>query len=203
MKKFLPILLAFTFVFGLAGQHSLAEGTNQYVVQRGDTMWKIAVKYKIGLSEIIRANWQIKNPALIYPNQKLTIPNIDNLKSFENQVITLTNQERAKNGLPALQSDWQLSRVARYKSDDMKNKGYFSHTSPTYGSPFDMMKSFGVSYKTAGENIAKGQSSPSQVVQSWMNSQGHRENILSRNFTHIGVGYAENGNVWTQMFIGK
>lgn len=85
----------------------------------------------------------------------------------------------------------------------MQQQNYFSHTSPTYGSPFDMMRDFGITYRSAGENIAKGQTSPEEVVQAWMNSQGHRENILNANFTHIGVGYEQNGNHWTQMFITK
>ena len=85
----------------------------------------------------------------------------------------------------------------------MKNKNYFDHNSPTYGSPFDMMKSFGISYTSAGENIAMGQTTPEQVVQAWMDSQGHRENIMNPSFTQIGVGYVASGNYWTQMFIGK
>lgn len=125
------------------------------------------------------------------------------LSAFEQQVVDLTNQERAKQGLPALKVDEQLSKVARAKSVDMQTKGYFSHTSPTYGSPFDMMKQFGISFRGAGENIAMGQRSSQEVVNSWMNSSGHRANILNSSFTHIGVGYAENGNYWTQMFITK
>jgi uncharacterized YkwD family protein len=125
------------------------------------------------------------------------------LSQFERQVVELTNQERAKNGLPALKIDTELSKVAREKSNDMKAKNYFSHTSPTYGSPFDMMKQFGIDYRAAGENIAMGQRTPEEVVKAWMNSEGHRKNILSSNFTHIGVGHNANGNYWTQMFIGK
>ena len=79
---------------------------------------------------------------------------------------------------------------------------YFSHTSPTYGSPFQMMKAFGLSYRTAGENIAYGQRTPQEVVNAWMNSSGHRANILNSSYTQIGVGYVANGNYWTQMFIG-
>ncbi|MEH7378901.1 CAP domain-containing protein [Bacillus sp. JJ1533] len=124
------------------------------------------------------------------------------LSQFEQEVVTLTNKERAKYGLQPLKIDLKLSEVARTKSSDMKKNGYFSHTSPTYGSPFDMMKQFGVQYRAAGENIAKGQPSPQEVVNAWMNSDGHRKNILSSNFTHIGVGHVE-GNYWTQMFIGK
>ena len=125
------------------------------------------------------------------------------VSAFEKEVVELTNAERAKQGLPALTLDTELSTVARAKSEDMSKNNYFDHTSPTYGSPFDMMKQFGVSYKAAGENIAKGQTTPEQVVKAWMNSEGHRANILSSNFTHIGVGYVADGNYWTQQFIGK
>ncbi|MEI4768229.1 CAP domain-containing protein [Psychrobacillus sp. FJAT-51614] len=119
------------------------------------------------------------------------------------QVVDLTNQERAKQGLKALQIDTKLTQSAQAKSQDMKDKNYFSHTSPTYGSPFDQMKSFGVTYKAAGENIAMGQRSAKEVVDGWMNSQGHRENILNPSYTHIGVGLSDSGFYWTQQFIGK
>jgi uncharacterized YkwD family protein len=125
------------------------------------------------------------------------------ISQFAQQVIDLTNKERANNGLPALKADAELSSVAEKKSQDMEQNDYFSHTSPTYGSPFDMMRDFGVDYSTAGENIAQGQQTPEEVVDAWMNSPGHRANILSEKFTHIGVGFEEAGNHWTQMFIGK
>lgn len=119
------------------------------------------------------------------------------------QVIELTNNERRKNGLPSLKADTSLSKVAQVKTNDMQVKHYFSHTSPTYGSPFDMMRDFGVTYKSAGENIAMGQTTAQQVVTAWMNSEGHRKNILSPNYTNIGVGFTQNGAYWSQMFIGK
>ncbi|AGX04333.1 MULTISPECIES: CAP domain-containing protein [Bacillaceae] len=125
------------------------------------------------------------------------------ISDMESKVIELTNAERTKNGLAALKSDSSLSGVAQEKSDDMQAKNYFSHTSPTYGSPFDMMRDFGVEYSTAGENIAMGQRSAEEVVDAWMKSEGHRKNILSSKFTHIGVGHTGEGNYWTQMFIGK
>ncbi|MDC2864029.1 CAP domain-containing protein [Bacillus sp. BP-3] len=125
------------------------------------------------------------------------------LSAFEQKVVDLTNAERTKQGLPALKVDTELSKVARIKSEDMQKNHYFDHTSPTYGSPFDMMKQFGISYKSAGENIAQGQRTPEEVVQAWMNSAGHRANILNSGYTHIGVGYVENGNYWTQEFISK
>lgn len=137
------------------------------------------------------------------PQQTTTTQVTSSVSAFEKQVVELTNAERAKNGLPALTLDTNLSKVARAKSEDMSKNNYFDHTSPTYGSPFDMMKQFGISYKAAGENIAKGQTTPEQVVKAWMNSEGHRANILSDKFTHIGVGHVANGNYWTQQFIGK
>ena len=104
--------------------------------------------------------------------------------------------------LKPLTADWELSRVARYKSQDMKDKGYFAHNSPTYGTPFQMIKAFGLSFRTAGENIARGYATPQAVVNGWMNSSGHRANILNSAYTRIGVGYVAQGNYWTQMFIG-
>ena len=136
------------------------------------------------------------------PEQK---PSTD-FSSYQQQVLDLVNAERTKRGISALTLDSNLSSVATKKSQDMVNKNYFDHTSPTYGSPFDMMKQFGISYRTAGENIAKGQKTPQEVVTAWMNSEGHRKNILNPNFTNLGVGIAKDSNgttYWTQMFIGK
>lgn len=125
------------------------------------------------------------------------------LSAYEQQVVSLTNAERAKAGLPALKVDITLSKMAREKSRDMYANGYFDHNSPTYGSPFEMMKKYGITYTYAGENIAMGQRTPQEVVTAWMNSEGHRQNILNPNYTHIGVGHIAEGNYWTQEFIGK
>src|SRR5699024_5014290 len=135
----------------------------------------------VGVPEIISANSQIENPDKIYPGQKIHIPLAEQATSIEEEVAQLTNQERAKQGLAPLQFNWELSRVARDKSQDMIDKNYFSHTSPTYGSPFDMMKKYGIQYRTAGENIAKGQKTAQAVVNGWMNSEGHRKNIMNPN----------------------
>ena len=121
---------------------------------------------------------------------------------FENRVILLVNQIRVEHGLSVLTPNEELRRVAREKSHDMHDLRYFDHTSPTYGSPFDMMTAFGIAYRRAGENIAMGYPSPDAVVEGWMNSPGHRANILQGDFTEIGVGYCEDGHYWTQMFIG-
>ncbi|MGI6745087.1 MAG: Cysteine-rich secretory protein family protein [Firmicutes bacterium ADurb.Bin300] len=122
--------------------------------------------------------------------------------SIEEQVVILVNEERQSRGLKPLKLNAKLSEVARKKSQDMRDNNYFSHTSPVYGSPFDMMRSFGITYKTAGENIAMGYSSAQKVMQGWMNSSGHRANILNPSFTQIGVGYVADGHYWTQQFIG-
>lgn len=178
-------------------------GHATHTVLKGDTMWKLAVRYEVGLDEIIAANDHIRDPHWIYPGDKLTIPLIDDMVSdAEAEVIRLVNQIRRQHALAPLQTNWQLSRVARYKSQDMRDRSYFSHTSPSYGTPFQMMKSFNISYRTAGENIAKGFSTAGAVVDGWMNSEGHRKNILNSAFTQIGVGYVTDGNYWTQMFIG-
>jgi uncharacterized YkwD family protein/spore coat assembly protein SafA len=180
------------------------EKVDIYTVKPGDSLWIISVKYQIGLSELIAYNPQIKNPSLIYPGQKVTVPLFTEIKNIEKKVIELVNQERVKAGLKPLKYNWELCRIARYKSMDMRDRNYFSHESPIYGSPFNMIRSFGLSYRTAGENIAAGQTTPYEVVRSWMNSPGHRQNILNGSFTEIGVGYASGGayrHYWTQMFI--
>lgn len=131
--------------------------------------------------------------------------NTATLSSAEQQMIRLVNEARAQNNLPALKVDTSLASVARTKAQDMIDNNYFSHNSPKYGSPFDMMKSFGIKYIQAGENIA-GNQSVENAHNSLMNSPGHRKNILNPEFTHIGIGIRQGGpygNMFTQMFISK
>lgn len=199
-KRVLSLLCATVLSGALLspGAHALT-----HTVIPGDTMWKLAVRYKVGTSEIITANPQVADPDLIYPGESLNIPQLDQgVLSFEAEVVRLVNAIRRESGLGELGLNWELSRVARYKSQDMADNFYFSHTSPTYGSPFQMIRAFGLTYRTAGENIAYGYPTPQAVVNSWMNSEGHRKNILNPSFTQIGVGYVSQGNHWTQMFIG-
>lgn len=128
-----------------------------------------------------------------------------NLSADELETFNLVNQQRINNGLSALKIDNEVQRVARIKAQDMVNNNYFSHTSPTYGSPFDMLKNFGISYKTAGENIA-GNSNNSSAVTAWMNSPGHKANILNGNFNYTGLGVVSGskyGKIYVQMFIGR
>ena len=136
------------------------------------------------------------------PEQKPEVDNSQNQQasSYAEEVLKLVNAERTKNGLNALQLDGALSKVAEAHSKDMATRNFFSHTNPDGLSPFDRIKNAGISYKTAGENIAMGQKSAEQVVEAWMNSEGHRKNILNASFTKMGLGHVN--NYWTQLFIG-
>lgn len=122
--------------------------------------------------------------------------------AYERQVVRLVNAERAANGLDSLRLDETLCACARVKSQDMHDAGYFSHNSPTYGTPFSMMRTLGVSYTHAGENIAMGYAAPDAVVAAWMQSASHRANILSASYRTLGVGYVADGGYWTQWFVG-
>lgn len=189
-------------------------------------MWRIADKYNILFHELLKLNRHYKDQDLIHPNDKVNLPdNNSNGRSTEEtatgdsnpdvstgaetstqaqEVLNLVNQERSKQGLKPLTLSEKLTSIANTKAQDMAQKNYFSHTSPTYGSPFEMLKQFGVSYSYAGENIAAGQRSAEQVMNDWMNSSGHRANILNPNYTQLGVGYTKGGNYgteWVQLFI--
>ena len=145
----------------------------------------------------------------IYPNSSNTGNNQNttntSLTADEQEVFNLINKQRINNGLPALKIDSEVQRVARIKAQDMVDNNYFAHESPTYGTPFNMLKSFKISYKTAGENIAAN-SSNSGAVTAWMNSSGHKANILNSNYNYTGIGIvssAKYGKIYVQMFIGR
>lgn len=139
------------------------------------------------------------------PKTPTTKANSGSQTSAEQQMLQLVNQARSQNNLPPLALDMQVTNVARVKAQDMIDNSYFSHNSPKYGSPFDMMKSFGVDYVKAGENIA-GNQSVENAHNALMNSPGHRANILSPDYTHIGIGIKKGGpygNMFSQMFVSK
>ena len=148
----------------------------------------------------------------IYPNSSNSENNNSNtntttttMTSDEKEVFSLINKQRTNNGLSALKVDNELQRVAKIKAKDMVENNYFSHNSPVYGSPFEMLNSFKVSYKSAAENIA-GNSSNSGAVNAWMNSSGHKANILNGNYVYTGIGVVSSskyGKIYVQMFIGK
>lgn len=192
-----------------AGQTSsfhVSVGSHQYIVQQGDTVHKICNTLHISQSDLIKMNPVLRNNGgnKIYTSQALELPQAESMSGFEQQVLDLTNNERAKAGLQPLLGNYsELNKSARVKAEDMAHNNYFSHTSPTYGSPFDEMRTLGVTYTAAGENIAKGQQTPQEVVQAWMNSAGHRANILNGAYTHMGVGYEANSKCWVQQFVAK
>jgi uncharacterized YkwD family protein len=179
-----------------------------YKVSKGDSFWFIAARYGLDFKELMKLNpnvdplrMQVGSTIRLKPEEKPNWTENAVLGQFEQEVGALVNKERAKAGLPPLTLVKDVSGVAEEKAFDMYSKGYFSHTSPAYGSPFDMMKRFGINYQSAGENIAQGQRSPEEVMNSWMNSSGHRANILNRDFNQIGVGY--NNGYWVQMFVKR
>lgn len=200
-KRFIICALALVLSMGF----SVNAAAWQYTVKSGDSMWRISQKNGISLNEMISANPQVKNPNLIYPGQVLEVPGSE-ASEYENEkareILNLVNTYRAQNGLGALTLDPSASAAAQAKADDMAAKGYFSHTSPTYGTPAQMLASFGVRYSYMGENIAKGYTDPQTVMNGWMNSAGHRANILNPAFTKLGVGYNASANTWTQIFLG-
>ena len=205
MIKTLLLTVVLTVATGITAMAQVFPTIN-YTVKAGDSMWKICEGYQVGVSEMITANPQIANPNLINIGQNVKVPDLTTVKTVESQVQVMVNAERSKIGLAPLKLNWQLSRVARYKSQDMIDKNYFDHTSPTYGSPFTMMTNFGIKYMSAGENIAYGQQTATAVMTAWMNSAGHKANILSKNYSEIGVGLAKKADgtcYWTQQFIGK
>ena len=228
MKKLLLILSSVAFVFGFASSSFAQHCT----VQSGDTIWNIAQRYKIPFNKMLELNRHLHNPHLIYPLDKIEVPDDaahgtgtttnqnsanDEISHGDNkveqiapssdaeQVLNLVNAERAKAGLKPLKMSEELRSIATLKSRDMGENNYFDHNSKTYGSPFQMLQDFGVHYSAAGENIAAGQRTPEEVMQSWLNSSGHRANILNKNFDTIGIGIYRGGSYgiyWTQLFIG-
>ena len=236
MKKFLIILSIFTFFvlptkslamtnYENVGTTTGLVNTTALNVRMGPgTMFKtvgtiykneyVRVFAKIGTWYVVQTDNDIigavstKYIKLIYPTNNDNTNNTTNqngLTTEEQEVFDLVNKQRTDNGLKALKVDSNLQKVAKEKANDMIKNNYFAHNSPTYGSPFDMMKKFGISYRSAGENLA-GNSTGKRAVDAWMNSEGHRANILNSSFNYTGVAVVESskyGRIYVQMFIGR
>lgn len=170
-----------------------------YVVQiEGDYIGAVSQKY-------VKAIYPSSSGSSSSGSSSSSSSNTTTLSSDEKEVFDLINKQRTNNGLAALKMDAEALNVARIKAQDMVDNNYFSHNSPIYGSPFDMLKSFKVTYKTAGENIA-GNSSNSGAVNAWVNSSGHKANILNSSFNYTGIGVVKSskyGKIYVQIFIGK
>lgn len=227
MKKLLLFLSSVSLAFGFSAAVSA-----QCTVQHGDSIYRISERYKIPFHKMLELNKHLQNPHLIFPKDKIEMPNYgehgtgtstnensasDDIQYGDSQVeqsapsqiateiLNLVNAERSKNGLQPLKMSEQLRSIANLKAQDMAQNNYFDHTSPTYGSPFQMLQDFGVHYSAAGENIAAGQKTASEVMRAWLNSSGHRANILNENFDTLGVGIADGGqygSYYVQLFTG-
>ncbi|QGQ46532.1 CAP domain-containing protein [Metabacillus sediminilitoris] len=200
-------LVLATFVLLLSGpavSHGQIKMFNEppfeyYKVSPGDTFWYIAKRYGLDYKKLMQLNPNVE-PRNMQVGEVIRLKaSASSPSGFEEQVVQLVNQQRAKAGLRPLTHRADVKNVAQKKAEDMINSNYFSHTSPNYGSPFDMLKTFGISYSYAGENIAKGQKTPQEVMNAWMNSSGHRANILKPEYDVIGVGFYH--GAWVQMFI--
>lgn len=225
--KIITVLKVVTLSLLVMGISSPAYASNCNV-KSGDTIWEIAKRYHINFKDLKELNKDLfKDLDLIYPKDKVDLPNYEHGQSTERnssndeieegnnstenvesnqalEVLRLVNVERKKQGLNELVLNHTLNGVATKKAEDMRDNNYFSHQSQRYGSPFEMLQSFGVNYQSAGENIAAGQKTAQDVMKDWMNSSGHRANILNKNYTELGVGYVEGGTYqtyWVQLFV--
>lgn len=181
-KKIVPLALALTIAStAAAGAARLPQNGFSFSVRPGYTQ--------------LPSRPSTGTPSPNTPSQSTTANS-----SYAAQVVSLVNAERAKHGLPALTVSTKVQQAAQTRAGELKSS--FSHTRPSGASCFTALREAGVSYTRAGENIAYGQSTPAAVMQSWLNSSGHRANILSPDFTTIGVGYTVvNGTAyWTQFF---
>lgn len=226
---FVSVVCIFSRTFGMQHYYNvdfstaLVTATNLNVRSGPGTQYKIVTTVKYG--EYIRVfagvgDWYIvqvegdyvgavnkKYVKAIYPNSTTNQGNTttSTLNTDEQEVFNLINKQRTNNGLSPLKIDNEVQRVARIKAQDLVANNYFAHESPVYGSPFEMLNNFKISYKTAGENIA-GNSSNSGAVNAWMNSSGHKANILNSSFNYTGIGVVNSpkyGKIYVQMFIGK
>lgn len=222
MKNLLCVLTILLVTFAI-GTNASAKHCN---VRKGDSIWGISKRYHLDYRELLRMNQHFENPRIIHPNDKVNMPHEDTgvhtqddsktdtiqdgnqtmdtpIVAQMKEVLDLVNEERNKQGLNPLMMNSELNHVATLKAQDMRDNNYFDHNSQRYGSPFEMLQQFGVHYTYAGENIAAGQKTAQDVMNDWMNSSGHRANILNQNYTHLGVGYVEGGaygTYWVQEF---
>lgn len=170
-----------------------------YIVQNDqDLIGCVSLNYIEPCSE---EKASVSNVEVVEPTSAVDI----NITENEGELLSLINNERIKNGLSELIIDEEIQNLARLKAQDLVNNNYFSHTSPTYGTPFEMLKSYSISYKTASENIA-GNTSIEGAISSWMNSDSHKSNILSNDYNYTGIAIVDSiayGKIIVQFFVGR
>lgn len=207
-KAMVVCFCSFVFLLGKA----TASATSIYEVKKGDTLWVISNNLNLDFKELIDHNPQLNNPNIIFPGDIINIPRKKENKSsrmlskIENELLMLANEKRSHYGLQPLSFDEDLSNAAELKALDMKNNEYVAHTSPTYGNPTHMLRNLNIPFYSVKENIGAGQLTAQEVFEAWMRSYIHRESLLDKNATHIGIGYAEgglHGHYWTTFIVQK
>lgn len=134
------------------------------------------------------------------------VPNLYSAENYQNKILKYVNQERKVKKLAPLVMNKKLNKIAVKKAADMAKEEKLSHDSKNFGLTFNLIKNENIKYKSAGENIARWHDTPEFVMERWMQSKGHRDNILNKNYNEIGIGKAmdKNGkNYWVQIFIEK
>ncbi|MEW6624272.1 MAG: CAP domain-containing protein [Bacillota bacterium] len=204
----------------VADNQIIATVTNADLLANGSTLWGLLNIWNSNFKKALENLQPVQPPKQVEPPKPAPNPNPDPapqpgkpdegkpsqpsiLTADEQKMLNLVNQERTKAGLQPLTVHPELVKLARLKSEDMIKNKYFAHQSPTYGSPFDMMKAAGIKYSAAGENLA-GAPTVETAHTNLMNSSGHRANILNAKYTHIGIGIVDGGpygKMFTQMFI--
>lgn len=179
ISRFKPGILVVFVIFILIEGISLATYQTVVLAQIEENNTISAMRTKIGLEEV-------------------------NLSEEETRTLDLINEYRKQNGLKELKPFSEIQYVAKIKAEDLVNNEYFSHNSPILGTPFQMLKNNGVTYKIAGENLA-GSTTPEKAVEAWINSPSHRDNILEDRFEYTGIYVIESpvyGRIFVQLFIG-
>lgn len=188
-------------IYGWATTNQVIAFQKKYAVTPSGTVTSTTLKNLLWAYQTFKLGSPAPTPSTPVPST----PSVAGLTAEEQAMVNLVNKERTSRGLKALTVDLAIVKVARIKAQDMVNHNYFSHTSPTYGSPFDMLKQFGVPFTSAGENLA-GNQTVAAAHTALMNSTGHRANILNPSFTHIGIGIVNGspyGKIFVQMFVGR
>lgn len=182
---------------------SLSKGSKISINGKASNGW-YRFTYKGKKAYISKSYVSTKKPVTAKKSvSKYTIDSKHKTNAFEQELLKLINEKRKKAKLNTLTTDNRLNYLSRLKAIDIGKTNNHSHTSKTYGTPFQMLKNYGVSYKVAGENLAGYYATPSEVLTAWENSPGHRAILYDKRFTHFGVGYSQQGQVWTALFIKK
>lgn len=156
------------------------------------------------IESISLATYRTEAKSTSYENMRELIKKEASLTGEEEETLNLINEYRKQNGLKDLKTFSKLQEIARIKAEDIVNNDYFAHDSEALGTPFEMLKKYGIDYTIAGENLA-GNQTPQKATDAWINSALHKENILDGEFEYTGICVIESpryGKVFVQLFVG-